>query len=57
MIVVDVLGIGRAADRAHAALLRQELVELSLAHAVALSKVILPGTAVEACLDSRPRAL
>src|SRR3954470_24860265 len=47
MIVIDVLGIRGAADRADAPLLGKQLVDLGLPDPVAAAQVILPRAAVK----------
>jgi hypothetical protein len=55
MIVIDVLRVGSATDRTDAALLGQQLVELSLPHPVPPPQVILPRAAppFDGCLAAR----
>jgi hypothetical protein len=48
MIVVNMLGVGHAADCADAALLGQKLLKLLLTDAVATPQVVFAGTAVQA---------
>jgi hypothetical protein len=48
MIVVQVSWVGRATDRAHAALLGEQLVELRDTDAVAAAQVVVAAAAVEA---------
>jgi hypothetical protein len=55
MIVVNMLGVGSAADRADAALLDQKLPELLLADAVATPQVVLAGAAVQPLYDLAAR--
>src|SRR4051794_38382644 len=50
MIVVQMLRVGSPADRAHATLFGEQLVELLLPHAVALTQVVLTIAAVEPLL-------
>jgi hypothetical protein len=47
VIVVDLLGIRRAADRADPALLGKQLLDVLLPDPVPLPKVVLAGTAIE----------
>lgn len=57
MIVIYVLRVGRATDRADATLVRQHPVEVGLADAMAVRQVILARSAMEPLLRSLPRAL
>lgn len=47
MIVIDVLRVGRATDRTHPTLLRQQLFGLGIRDAVAVPQVVLARSAVE----------
>src|SRR3954470_16366498 len=51
MIVIDVLGIRPAADRAHAPLLGKQLVDLGLPDPVAVSQVVFTPSAVKPLLQ------
>jgi hypothetical protein len=54
MIVIDVLGVGRAADRTDTPLLGQQLIEISLTDPVAPPQVVLTRATATLAL---PRAL